>query len=232
MAEKRTDEKTVVKEEVSPVVEFYRKVSRIQSEVCVPKSQRNNFGKYNFRNLEDILAIVKPLLAKEGLVLLITDEVNLIGTRFYLKSTATITDGENSISSTAWAREEDEKKGMDGSQITGAASSYARKIAVGGLLEVSGSKDMDTYNTGTRPQFNHPAPPPPPRPDVAPVMEVLKRVNARIVEANFPSENLTLIIQQQFGKTSRELSLDEAVKLEKNLDALMKKWKEDNPPTK
>ena len=124
------------------------KLSRIQAALKAPKNQRNDFGKYNYRSCEDILEAVKPLLAKEGLVLTITDSVEMIGNRYYVKATATVTDGEKSISTTAFARESDDKKGMDAAQITGASSSYSRKYALNGLFCIDDTKDADALNTG------------------------------------------------------------------------------------
>ena len=125
------------------------KLNKIQSELKAPKAQFNKFGNYKYRNAEDILESVKPLLSKHGCVLLLADEVVNIGDRFYVKATATIADikTEASISVTALAREEESKKGMDGSQITGASSSYARKYALNGLFLIDDTKDSDTTNT-------------------------------------------------------------------------------------
>lgn len=113
---------------------IYEKLSAIQSELKAPKSQYNLFGKYNYRNCEDILEAVKPLCGKYKAVCTIGDEVTLIGERYYIKATARLIDVESpadKIENTAYAREEAEKKGMDGSQVTGASSSYARKYALG-----------------------------------------------------------------------------------------------------
>lgn len=122
------------------------KISWIQSNLKAPKNQRNNFGGYNYRSCEDILEAVKPLLAEKGLVLIVGDEMVMLGDRFYVKSTASITDGEHEITNTAYARESLEKKGMDSSQITGATSSYARKYALNGLLCIDDTKDADATN--------------------------------------------------------------------------------------
>ena len=119
----------------------------VQSTLKAPKNQRNNFGNYNYRSCEDILEAVKPILAGQGLILTITDDMVMLGNRFYVKATATISDGENSISNSAFAREEETKKGMDASQITGSASSYARKYALNGLLCIDDTKDADATNT-------------------------------------------------------------------------------------
>ena len=127
--------------------EFIKKLSKVQSELKAPKNQRNNFGNYNYRSCEDILEAVKPLLAREGLVLTVCDDIALVGDRYYIKATATITDGVNSLSNSAFAREEESKKGMDSSQLTGATSSYARKYALNGLLCIDDTKDADATNT-------------------------------------------------------------------------------------
>ena len=113
---------------------IYEKLLNIQSELKAPKGQYNNFGKYKYRSCEDILEAVKPLCVKNSLCLTLTDSVELIGNRYYIKATAVITDGESKIGTTAYAREDESKKGMDGSQITGSASSYARKYALNGLF--------------------------------------------------------------------------------------------------
>lgn len=119
------------------------KILNIQNELKAPKSQWNNFGKYNYRNAEDILEAAKPLLKKEGVILTLTDEIVLIGSRYYVKSTATVKYADESIVVSAYAREEENKKGMDGSQVTGASSSYARKYALNGLFLIDDTKDSD-----------------------------------------------------------------------------------------
>lgn len=128
--------------------EFYEKLIKIQSELKAPKNQRNGYGNYNYRSCEDIFEAVKPLLRKYNLVLTVNDELVLIGDRYYIKATATLTDGTNNILNTAYAREEETKKGMDGSQITGSSSSYARKYALNGLFLIDDVKDSDYTNTG------------------------------------------------------------------------------------
>ena len=120
------------------------KLSQIQSEVKAPKGQFNSFGKYHYRSCEDIVEAVKPILNKHGFALVLTDEVTEVGGRVYVRATATITDGKESYAATAFAREEETKKGMDASQITGTASSYARKYALNGLFAIDDTKDADT----------------------------------------------------------------------------------------
>ena len=119
----------------------------IQSELKAPKSQFNKFGGYKYRKAEDILEAVKPLLAKQKCTLIITDDVVLIGNRIYVKATATIKNEKGECETTnGWAREEETKKGMDGSQITGASSSYARKYALNGLFAIDDNQDSDAAN--------------------------------------------------------------------------------------
>lgn len=128
----------------------------IQSELKAPKSQFNKFGGYKYRKAEDILEAVKPLLAKQKCTLTITDDVVLIGNRIYVKATATIKNEKGECeTTTGWAREEETKKGMDGSQITGASSSYARKYALNGLFAIDDNADFDTTNTGQQDNTHH-----------------------------------------------------------------------------
>lgn len=129
---------------------IYAKLAAVQAELKAPKSQYNAFGKYNYRNCEDIIEAAKPLLKKYGLLLALTDEIQQIGDRFYVQATATVYDIDDGgvFCTQALAREEAEKKGMDGSQVTGASSSYARKYALNGLFAIDDTKDSDTTNQG------------------------------------------------------------------------------------
>lgn len=121
----------------------------IQSELKAPKSQFNKFGGYKYRKAEDILEAVKPLLNKQKCTLTITDDIVMVGNRIYVKATATIKNEKGECETTnGWAREEEAKKGMDGSQITGASSSYARKYALNGLFAIDDNADSDTTNDG------------------------------------------------------------------------------------
>lgn len=123
------------------------KLVKIQAELKAPKNQTNNFGKYKYRSAEDIIEAVKPILCKHGTALIISDEVVQVGDRIYVKATAElIDDADFSISSVGWAREEEVKKGMDAAQITGSASSYARKYALNGLFAIDDTKDSDATN--------------------------------------------------------------------------------------
>lgn len=120
------------------------KLIKIQSELKAPKGQYNSFGKYKYRSAEDILEAVKPLCVKHNVLLTLTDSIELIGERYYVKATARVSDGTKAVEVTALAREDLDKKGMDGSQITGTASSYARKYALNGLFCIDDTKDADT----------------------------------------------------------------------------------------
>lgn len=126
-------------------------LSEIQLNLKAPKSQTNDFGKYKYRSCEDILEAVKPLLKQTNTTLVLDDELINIGDRFYIKATATLCsceklEGTHSISVCGYAREEESKRGMDGSQITGACSSYARKYALNGLFLIDDTKDSDSTN--------------------------------------------------------------------------------------
>lgn len=127
----------------------YEKLLAVQSELKAPKGQYNSFGKYKYRSCEDIMEAVKPILAKNKAVILLDDEIREIGGRFYVNATAQFFDCEdgNFIETRAFAREDESKKGMDGAQVTGSTSSYARKYALNGLLAIDDTKDTDATNT-------------------------------------------------------------------------------------
>lgn len=139
-------------------MELKEKLLRIQTELKAPKGQYNDFGGYKYRSCEDILEAVKPLLVKYSVMLTVSDALELIGDRHYIRATATLKDIESNdeIVNKAYAREDDSKKGMDGSQITGTASSYARKYALNGLFLIDDTKDSDTnehaMQTGAKPK--------------------------------------------------------------------------------
>ena len=117
---------------------------QVQQELKAPKGQTNNFGKYKYRSCEDILEAVKPLLEKHGCTMVIHDDIVKVGKRIYVKASVDFTDGKITTSVSAFAREAETKKGMDDSQITGTASSYARKYALNGLFLIDDTKDADT----------------------------------------------------------------------------------------
>ena len=124
----------------------YEKLAVIQQKLIAPKSQYNSFGKYNYRSCEDILEGLKPCMKEVGAAVTVSDEVVMIGDRYYIKATARLIDTESgqSVENTAYARESDGKKGMDESQVTGSTSSYARKYALNGLFCIDDVKDADT----------------------------------------------------------------------------------------
>jgi len=123
-----------------------KELQLIQEELKVPKNQYNDFSKFNYRSCEDILEKVKPLLKKHDVSLILTDELVNIGDRYYVKATAILTGKDWEVKTTGFAREEDQRKGMDGSQITGSASSYARKYALNGMFLIDDGKDADSLD--------------------------------------------------------------------------------------
>jgi len=175
------------------------KLLKIQTTLKAPKNQKNSFGGYNYRSCEDIFEAVKPLLAKEGLTLRTTDELILIGDRYYIKATAILSDGTNEISNIAYAREEETKKGMDGSQITGASSSYARKYALNGLFLIDDVKDSDSTNTHAK--------------------EEIKATEAQIkmIVENLSEVNIKKILDRYNLKAIYELTIEQASTVIKSL---------------
>lgn len=139
-------------------MKFKERVAMIQSELKAPKNQRNNFGNYNYRSAEDILEAVKPINKKYECILTIRDDVVAVGDRIYIKATANLQDvhSDESIEVSAFARESETKKGMDDSQITGTASSYARKYALNGLYCIDDTKDADTDQFTQRTKVEYP----------------------------------------------------------------------------
>ena len=127
----------------------YKKLIEVQTKLKAPKSQYNSFGKYSYRNCEDILEALKPILKEVGATIIISDEVVSVNERYYVKATVKFIDTETGevVEASANAREEDNKKGMDSSQLTGSTSSYARKYALNGLFAIDDTKDSDFTNT-------------------------------------------------------------------------------------
>ena len=154
-----TEKKTIAECPVKKIedIPFKQRVMMVQSELNAPKNQFNKFGGYRYRNCEDIFNAVKPLLKKYLLSLFVTDDVVIEGERYYIKTTATVFDtlSDEALINTAYAREEESKKGMDSSQVTGASSSYARKYALNGLFLIDDVKDSDTTNTETKVPFKN-----------------------------------------------------------------------------
>ena len=156
---------------------------RIQQELKCAKNQRNDFGKYNYRSCEDIFEAVKPLLKKEKLILVMSDQIIQLGERYYIEATASLYDYNKNLVAvnTAYAREEETKKGMDGSQITGASSSYARKYALNGLFLIDDVKDSDATNDGSD--------------DKAEIKTLAEAINYKITFGKYNGKTLGEIIQ-------------------------------------
>jgi hypothetical protein len=188
-----------------------KKLLNVQQGLKAPKGQYNSFGKYAYRNAEDILEAVKPLLAKEKLTLILTDTLENIGDRYYTKATARLIDTEidapdfndyklsQCIEVTAYAREEESKKGMDGSQVTGASSSYARKYALNGLFCIDDTKDSDTTNTIAPDKQDKQDK----QPDAKQLTDAqVKRLYTLATKAGYTKEQVASQIKKVFGKDS------------------------------
>jgi len=192
----------------------------IQRALKAPKNQRNTFGNYNYRSCEDILEAIKPLLP-DNYCVTIGDEVIMIGNRYYVKATATFTDGENSISVSAFAREEENKKGMDGAQVTGAASSYARKYAANGLFLIDDTADADTRDNSKEGEKKSSEPPKqePPKPIS---IDDMKNEIAKWFDAKYGPE-----AEVEFGKmTDGKLKNPLTIKTDANVILAYNKFKE------
>lgn len=206
---------------------IYAALMAVQSELKAPKGQENTFGKYRYRSAEDILEAVKPLLKANGLYLRISDTVELIGDRYYVKATVTAVDiatGE-AESVTAYAREQTEKKGMDAAQVTGATSSYARKYALNALF----GKDADTDEyartgqSGAREGQVKEKTPSPEQTQTSTVNDVhaaMKELTAEMERIHASKEEVAGICRKLFGKaSSRDLMAEQLRKLTANLAA-------------
>ena len=167
----------------------YEKLIAIQSELKAPKSQYNSFGKYAYRNCEDILEALKPLLKEHKSTIYISDEIVTVLERFYVKATVTFIDAETGekIINTAYAREEEDKKGMDGSQVTGSSSSYARKYALNGMFAIDDTKDSDFTNTTVKG-------------DNSALSEAqIKRLLAIASKVNISADDVKVVVAKKFG---------------------------------
>ena len=167
----------------------YEKLIAIQSELKAPKSQYNSFGKYAYRNCEDILEALKPILKEHKSTIYISDEIVTVLERFYVKATVTFIDAETGekITNTAYAREEESKKGMDGSQVTGASSSYARKYALNGMFAIDDTKDSDFTNTTVKG-------------DNSALSEAqIKRLLAIASKVNISADDVKVVVAKKFG---------------------------------
>ena len=201
----------------------------VQAELKAPKNQHNSFGKYDYRSAEDIIEAVKPLLKENGLFLNMSDDIVLIGDRYYVKATVKVVDvvtGE-SVQTSALAREAAQKKGMDESQVTGTASSYARKYALNGLFAIDDNRDADTdeYAAQTRQSAAGARPSRNAYPSKGSMNDELRSkamhaLSKEMQRVGASGEEVSALCGVKFGKTnSRDLSTGELSKLAANLEA-------------
>ena len=191
----------------------YQKLAEVQSRLKAPKNQFNKFGGYSYRSCEDILEALKPILHDCGATLVISDEIVQIGERYYVKATANFINCENGekINNSAYAREEESKKGMDGSQVTGASSSYARKYALNGLFDIDDTKDSDATNTHGKAE---------PKNDT-PKKDTPKKASAyqvKRLKKDLSEERLNKMLEFYGIEIIEDLPMTEAEKIIKKLD--------------
>ena len=183
----------------------YQKLMEVQSKLKAPKSQYNSFGKYSYRSCEDILEALKPLLNEVGAIVNISDQVKLIGDRYYIEATAMFLDANtgDSIISKAIAREDESKKGQDLAQLSGATSSYARKYALNGLFAIDDNKDADSTNTHGKDI----------KPNMIPVNGLtegqIKRLFAIGNKAGFKKEVVEATVKKMFGCEPKDMTKDQ-----------------------
>ena len=183
----------------------YFKLMKVQSKLKAPKGQYNQFGRYSYRSCEDILEALKPLLAEVEAIVNVSDEVKLIGDRFYVEATAMFLDCEtgDSVVARASAREDESKKGMDLAQVTGSVSSYARKYALNGLFAIDDNKDSDAINTHGKDI----------KPNMTPVSGLseaqLKRLYAIGNKAGFKKDVVEATVKKMFGCEPKDMTKDQ-----------------------
>ena len=183
----------------------YEKLMTVQTKLRAPKGQYNQFGHYSYRSCEDILEALKPLLAEVGAIVNVSDEVKLIGNRFYVEATAMFLDCEtgDSVVARASAREDETKKGMDLAQVTGSVSSYARKYALNGLFAIDDNKDSDATNTHGKDI----------KPNITPVSGLseaqLKRLFAIGNKAGFKKDVVEATVKKMFGCEPKDMTKDQ-----------------------
>ena len=187
------------------IMNVYEKLMTVQAKLRAPKGQYNSFGKYSYRSCEDILEALKPLLAEVGAIVNISDEVKLIGDRFYVEATAMFLDCEtgDSVVARASAREDETKKGMDLAQVTGSVSSYARKYALNGLFAIDDNKDSDATNTHGKDI----------KPNMTPVSGLseaqIKRLFAIGNKAGFKKDVVEATVKKMFGCEPKDMTKDQ-----------------------
>lgn len=196
---------------------IYEKLSLIQNSLKVPKNNYNSFGKYNYRSCEDIVEAVKPLAKKHNVLLTLTDGIAYLGDRYYVEATAKLIDleSDNVITVTGYAREEENKKGMDGSQVTGAASSYARKYALNGMFAIDDTKDSDATNTHGNEQ-DKPKPTQSTTPSQGLTEAQIKRFYAIAKKSGYESEEIKGRVEKKYKKKLSDFSkkeYDEAINI-------------------
>lgn len=177
------------------MADLTKKLATIQSRLKAPKNQYNSFGKYKYRSCEDILEALKPLANEQGCTITIEDSPIMVGEWHYIQATATLSDGYNSKSVKAYARESETKSGMDSSQITGTASSYARKYALNGLFAIDDTKDADTMDNRQKVEPN-------------PATKELAKVKAQLKQAKTADEIknvLSLYLYSELKEQVKEL---------------------------
>ena len=183
----------------------YEKLMTVQTKLRAPKGQYNQFGHYSYRSCEDILEALKPLLAEVGAIVNVSDEVKLIGNRFYVEATAMFLDCEtgDSVVARASAREDESMKGMDLAQVTGSVSSYARKYALNGLFAIDDNKDADSTNTHGKDI----------KPNMTPVSGLtdaqLKRLFAIGNKAGFKKDVVEATVKKMFGCEPKDMTKDQ-----------------------
>ena len=183
----------------------YFKLMKVQSKLKAPKGQYNQFGRYSYRSCEDILEALKPLLAEVEAIVNVSDEVKLIGDRFYVEATAMFLDCEtgDSVVARASAREDETKKGMDLAQVTGSVSSYARKYALNGLFAIDDNKDSDATNTHGKDI----------KPNMTPISGLseaqIKRLFAIGNKAGFKKDVVEATVKKMFGCEPKDMTKDQ-----------------------
>ena len=185
--------------EMPTMADLTKKLATIQSRLKAPKNQYNSFGKYKYRSCEDILEALKPLANEQGCTITIEDSPIMVGEWHYIQATATLSDGYSSKSVKAYARESETKSGMDSSQITGTASSYARKYALNGLFAIDDTKDADTMDN--RPKAE-------PKAETDPTAKELAKVKAQLKQAKTADEIknvLSLYLYSELKEQVKEL---------------------------
>ena len=222
------NEARVIVEKLTP--EFVQKVVALQKKVYVGKDRDNTFADFKYRSLDDIFQKTKPAAAELGLLLFLTDDVVVRGNRFYVEATAVLTDGNSVIRTTAYAREAEHKTKSDDAQVTGLASSYARKYCLDGLLQTGGFvKDIDGENHEGEDDPDNGAQPDAPEEPARSKNQIIKDVVRAAGEKGYTADDVKVLIEIHFNKySSKEVTQEEAFLLEKNFEM----WLERDIPEK